>query len=586
MAPSPERPPLLATLRTRVLLMVVGVFAVLLVPAYFIFERISSETTLTLGSALASKQAQYDRYRGMAALDKELTLAGTLARDPAIMDWADNEFDPDVQARGLAAFEHYRAAFTDRSAFIVLDASGNYYFNDAQQSYSDDPYRYTVRSDNPRDGWYFTTRARGEGCYLNVDHDDVLRLTNVWINCVINREGRVLGIVGTGINLSAFIREVVDIDQPGIESMFVDATGAVQAHPDASLVDFHSLTKDIADQQTIFAMLDTEADRTALTRLMEGAREGGEGSVPTAMVSLAGSPMLVGVGYLGGIDWYNVTLMDPDVIVGQSLFQPVGGLALIVLLAAALGMTVLFKTAVLDRLETIEAGIDGLRQGKRGQIRLDRGNDEIGRLSRTLVAMVSAVTASQRDLERQVKERTEDLEDLVNRDSLTGIFNRRGVAQGFADFSDWARQRKTTIGLILIDVDGFKAINDSLGHATGDAVLIALAERLSQAIRRSDLCGRWGGDEFVVVIRGCDAAVLNRIAGELLEMTRTVPVPQDGAASPGLTASIGACVVSPGESLQRATDLADQALYRAKHEGRDRAVIVATEDDDTARVSA
>src|SRR5690606_29934203 len=113
---------------------------------------------------------------------------------------------------------------------------GHYYFNDAANAYAGDQLRYTVNADNPRDAWYFTTRALGEGCHLNVDNDANLRVTKVWINCVI-REGRnVLGVLGTGIDLSSFIQEVVNVPQNGVSSMFVDRMGRVQAHRDPEQV--------------------------------------------------------------------------------------------------------------------------------------------------------------------------------------------------------------------------------------------------------------------------------------------------------------------------------------------------------------
>ena len=70
---------------------------------------------------------------------------------------------------------------------------------------------YTLSRDNPRDGWYYTTAALGQGCHLNVDHDDALGVTNVWINCVIRDGDKVLGVLGSGIDLTSFIRQVVTL---------------------------------------------------------------------------------------------------------------------------------------------------------------------------------------------------------------------------------------------------------------------------------------------------------------------------------------------------------------------------------------
>ena len=105
-------------------------------PAYFSFVWIVNSTVVKLGTLFAEKQILFDRYRGLGALMQEVKLAETLARSAAIRDWALDEDNPERKARGLAELEHYREAFTDHSYFFVVDASGNYYFNDAANNYA------------------------------------------------------------------------------------------------------------------------------------------------------------------------------------------------------------------------------------------------------------------------------------------------------------------------------------------------------------------------------------------------------------------------------------------------------------------
>ncbi|MBN9349031.1 MAG: cache domain-containing protein, partial [Devosia sp.] len=229
------------SLKARVMGWTLAILMAIALPAGAAFLWIVDATVVKLGTLVAEKQILFDRYRGLEALMREVSLAETVARAPAIVDWAEAENDPEKAERGLAELEHYRQSFRDRSYFTVLAGSGNYYFNDKDNNYERERKRYTLSVTNPRDGWYYKTAALGSGCHLNVDNDDNLRVTKVWINCIIRKDGRVLGIIGTGLDLTQFIREVVDIPQTGVQSMFVDRSGAVQAHRDASLVDFHSL---------------------------------------------------------------------------------------------------------------------------------------------------------------------------------------------------------------------------------------------------------------------------------------------------------------------------------------------------------
>lgn len=560
------------SLHTRVLLVIALTLAMLAGPAWLAFNHITDNLVADFGAKIAARQVQYDRYRGLETLKSEIALAETMVRAPAIVAWMRDENEPEIFARGLAEMEHYRRAFSDQSVFIVVDASGKYYYNDAQNSFGANPYQYSIRSDNPRDGWYFATKARREGCFANVDHDDVLRVTKVWINCIITDRGQVLGVAGTGLDLSAFIREVVDIAEPGVTAMFVDQAGAVQAHRDASLVDFHSLTKDADDKITIFSMLDSEADRVLLRTLM-GAAFADPEAVHTGFVKAGGHRTLVGVGFLDRIGWYNVTLMDIDAIVDRSLFKPIGLLFAGLLIVAAFILSWIFRVMVLDRLAQVEKGLGAIRDGRVARIVPDASDDEIGRLSRKLIEMAHTIGNARVTLESQVRERTEELESLVNLDAMTGIYNRRGFSAAFRMQRERAADQGWVHGLLLVDVDHFKTINDNYGHAAGDLVVIEIARRLSAAIRKGDVCARWGGDEFIVLVRECDMDGLKKIADALLDMMRRVPVITGDGTRIAVTVSIGATLASSSDTLDVATDMADAALYSAKDRGRDCAVI-------------
>lgn len=560
------------SLRTRVLWLVLAALVLVGLAGWLAINRIIESLTLQFGTMIAERQVQYDRYRGMAALGQEISLAEALSRSPAMVDWFADEHDPERMARGLAEMEHYRTSFTDQSVFLVINASGNYYFNDAENSFGEDPYSYTVQPSLERDAWYYATRARREGCHLNVNVDDVLRLTKVWINCLVNRDGEVLGMVGTGLDLSDFIREVVDLSQPGVDSIFVDQGGAVQAHRDASLVDFRSITKDIEDKTTVFSLVDDAEDRALLRAMMNGAIEA-PAQVRTATLTMGGMPRLVGVGYLDHIGWYNITVMDLGTIIDRRIFLPVGLAAIAILIAVGFALNSIFRIVVLNRLEKVEAGLVALRGGKRAVMEPDRSADEIGRLSRTLIEMSDAITEARLSLESQVRERTEQLQSLVNLDALTKIYNRRGFEEKFANQRRREDDASRINGLMLIDIDNFKTVNDTAGHSAGDQVVIEVARRLTTALRRVDVCARWGGDEFIVLVRDCSSQGLAQIANALTEMMRQMPVVLSDGERLAVTISIGAVLVLPEDSLELATEMADAALYRAKEEGRDRVVL-------------
>ncbi len=560
------------SLKTRVFLLILAVFVGVSVPAYVAFDWIIGKTTMTLGSLFAEKQILFDRYRGLETLFREASLAETLARSPAIVAWAQNEDDPAVRARGLAEMEHYRQAFADGSVFLVMNGTGDYYFNDRDGTYTGQERRYRVDRSNPRDGWYFTTIAREPTCQLNVDHDDNIRVTKVWVNCIVRVGGEVLGVVGTGIDLTAFIRDVVAIPQKGVQSLFVDDSGAIQAHRDPDMVDFHSLTKDTKAKKTIFLQLDDEADRQTLVAMMADVKSG-RVPVRSAFLTVDGQPMLAGVGYLGEIGWFNVTLMDIDTIIDRRLFLPIGALLAAMLAVAAVLVTLLFKRQVLDRLAHLEGAVRRLRSGDAVAVDPDGGRDEIGRLSEAFAAMAAAVLDQKKTLERMVEERTEQLERLANLDPLTDVLNRRGFEQAVEAERSWAGRNGTDLGLLLVDLDALKEINDSRGHLAGDRALTEVARRITRSMRRQDICGRWGGDEFVVLVSECDEFALSRFAERLLVAIRRTPVALDDGGEVTVTVSIGACMVDVSHGIDVSAAKADAALYSAKSGGRNRLIM-------------
>ncbi|MBN9305749.1 MAG: hypothetical protein BGO82_02045 [Devosia sp. 67-54] len=555
------------TLRTNILLLLLCGFIAVAVPAYWGFTTVVNSTVAQLGRLFAEKQVLFDRSRGMGALTQEVALAENLTRSPVIAEWARDETDPAKKGRAIAELEQYRQAFADHSYFFVVNASGNYYYNDAQNSHAANPYSFTVRRDNPSDQWYYATVALDAGCHLNVDHDDELDVTKVWINCVLRDGPTVLGVLGTGLDLTTFIRDVVAFPQRGVQAIFVDGAGAIQAHRDTRYIDFHSLTNAINEKKTIFSLIDRPEDRALLRQMLADVTTD-KVEVRSNFMQVDGRQMLVGVGYLDKLGWYNVALMDIDAVIDRSLFLPIGLLLAATMIVVALVIAFIVKVSVGDRLARVEKGVVAVSEDVTAPVAADPGNDEIGRLSQSFATMASTVQDNMRTLERLVEERTAELQSLAYRDQLTGIANRRGFASGFEQVKAGSKA-EARLALLLIDIDRFKEINDRLGHQTGDEVVVEVARRIAAVLRPADVCGRWGGDEFIVLFSDLGMRPLKLIA-DAVHRGLCNPVELKNGASVLVTVSIGACLVEPGETLEQVADMADAALYVAKENGRNR----------------
>jgi diguanylate cyclase (GGDEF)-like protein len=167
-----------------------------------------------------------------------------------------------------------------------------------------------------------------------------------------------------------------------------------------------------------------------------------------------------------------------------------------------------------------------------------------------------------------VRQLVGEIESIAMLDPLTGASNRRGLEHWLARRRPGAVPRRQ--GLIAIDIDHFKRINDSLGHAAGDAVLAACAARLRAQLRQDDHLSRVGGEEFLVVLDGRDPGATDSVAERLRAAVAATPVPLQGQGAVAVTVSLG---VADGDAAN-ADDLAraDRALYAAKQAGRDRVV--------------
>jgi len=167
---------------------------------------------------------------------------------------------------------------------------------------------------------------------------------------------------------------------------------------------------------------------------------------------------------------------------------------------------------------------------------------------------------------------------LAETDALTGISNRLHFTRKAEEALEYCRKSGQDVGLVMFDLDEFKGINDRYGHAAGDFVLKAVAQACAQACRKGDLIGRLGGEEFALLLVGCDLAASVSIAQQCRERLTTIDTAMTGGQF-RITASFGvAGSRDGGHDFLTLLRRADDALYRAKREGRDRVVVSAREE--------
>jgi diguanylate cyclase (GGDEF)-like protein len=169
----------------------------------------------------------------------------------------------------------------------------------------------------------------------------------------------------------------------------------------------------------------------------------------------------------------------------------------------------------------------------------------------------------------QLMKEIEDLKVLAMTDQLTGLANRRYTESFLSGKIVELDEFKTPFGVALVDIDHFKAVNDTYGHDVGDLAIQMTVRSLVGAVRSSDLVGRWGGEEFLVVFSVVDFEQLQLITERMRMLVETSSVQRQGS-DIRVTVSIGAVFVEKPSAKDCLIQMADQLMYQSKREGRNR----------------
>lgn len=556
-------------LKPRFLLLTILLFIVSAIPLWFAVRTLAEGIVEQWAVRYAEKQVLYDKSRALQPILREVALSRQMASSRALREWARQPDDADLTARALGEMESYRQNFADHSYFVALLGNGRYYHNNAANEFKGREFRYVLDPKAEKDAWFYDLIKQGRDIHINVNPDPALGITKLWADVLIRDGNEILGIAGTGLDLSSFIQNVVEGGGAGVTTLFVDHDGAIQLYRNPSLIDFSTISKQ-GGHKSLDLLFDHDEDRKTLFAAMN-AQETGQGRVTTAYVHLNGKRHLAGVAYLPEVAWYEITLLDLDVLLPFSDFSGI----LIAYVLTLLGTLVLFNVAlgyfVLKPLRQLDTAMSDVEAGVGHSERFGHmGAGEIRGLMQRFSRMAHAVLESRRDLESKVYERTAALERLTKIDPLTELFNRRGMTERIEAELARAEREARRVGILWLDIDDFKKINDRHGHAIGDEVLKAVAETIQATLRPYDVAARWGGDEFLIMLQPTDAEILDHLGERLraaIAASRRV-VDQDGNAV-AISASVGGHLSRVGEALDSILLHGDQALYAAKDAGRD-----------------
>ncbi|MCD4715042.1 MAG: diguanylate cyclase [Clostridiales bacterium] len=278
-------------------------------------------------------------------------------------------------------------------------------------------------------------------------------------------------------------------------------------------------------------------------------------------------------------DIYTVILED-DFFADKNLalFRTLAGGLLITLIFMSLIFFVI--RSVIRPILQLNESAKKLSQGISVEVPLGKQRNEIYELTRSFNEMSTKIVNQVDQLEAQVKLRTIELEEknemlsqLSYKDELMGIGNRRHLDVSLDQALELASRNNLNIGVMMLDIDNFKDFNDSYGHIEGDECLRKIGKALKRCVhRKSDLVARYGGEEMVVVLQDTTKESLLKVAENIRLEIHSLMLPNENTKLGVVTVSIGAvlCKVKPKQTADEVLHVADQALYEAKANGKNR----------------
>ncbi|MGB5651725.1 MAG: diguanylate cyclase [Sedimenticolaceae bacterium] len=420
-------------------------------------------------------------------------------------------------------------------------------------------------------------------------------------------------LISEGLNVRSLdqIRSAEDRDTPVHRQSVAALRDFVKANPDIAFIYVMRRENDKA----VF-VLDSDADDPALPgevyphevpALMEGFVRSSvdrEITVDRWGSFLSGySPLEAGNGaYLVGIDMY-----ADEVQSKLKEIRLAGLLSLVFSLLLAVVFSRLLSNNFTRRIGSLTGRLSTILPVQ-GNGALTPTGDELDQLSEALDKMSvrldndrqqleahqAALQGARDELELRVSERTSELvrtneklleeiderkrmehrlETITRTDYLTGVLNRRAITRQLEETISGLSGDEDSFCTILVDLDHFKQINDRYGHDVGDQTLRHAVERMIHGIRDTDLLGRWGGEEFLIVFPGTGLDEAKQLAQRLCEILADSRL-RAGEASVAVTGSFGVTRYVPGEDLDSCLKRTDDALYAAKAQGRNRIVVI------------
>lgn len=467
-----------------------ALFAALVVAALAVGHYAVNSIRTHFGTEFVRAHTLLQRQKLSALLSREIAVAQRFGSLAATEDWLLDETDPERLKALLRDAEPFRRTFPGNEYSIISDRTLNYYVHDGKR----DPQvpSYTLRSTEAADAWFFATRESIGDYALNVNTDERLKVTRVWINVPVRQDGRFIGLVSSGIDLSRFMGEFVRSPLTGVTNILVNAEGVIQAHPDASLIEYGAVSKTASDKT--LERLVTERDQPALVQALAAARSSTGDDAQNLNVRLQGQQRMLGIVYVPEVDWYVVSAVDlaTAAVLDERWLLTLSAIVLAVMVLLAALLTFGIDRMVLNPLARLHRSVAQMSRGNYDVLLASSRKDELGDLTRAFSHMAEEIRNHTQQLEQRIQERTHALaqanrevtaahgaiQDSLRYASLIqrGILPYKPLAESVGEdhFLLWAPRDEVGGDFFVFRADGQRCmigVVDCAGHGVPGALM-------------------------------------------------------------------------------------------------------------------
>ncbi len=394
------------SLQGRFLLILGASSLVITMLLWVIFSNFTERLLERIGARFAVEQSLFDKARPLQPLIREMAIARKAAENPVFAKWAANEGDQALYGQSM---QELRDRFPRTNYFVAIAKSGNFYYYDASRQ-DTQPLRYTLDPSSMDDAWIFEFIRSGDERTAKALSNRKLRVIKLWIMVTIKSGGKVVGVLGTGINLYEFTRYASNIHLPGVTNMFIDQNADIQVYNDVTHFDFPHVPNLSEPEHIHVQIVGPTAGNQWLHETIHKL-DGVDHGVETEFVHIDGKRYLAGVNAIPELGWYDLTLLDlsvllPRVDLEKMLFAVVvSALGLLAILAFSLHKLVLKPVA------TLTQAVSRVRQGDYTAQPLTETSGEVGELALQFRKMAGTIHDTQQWLEEEIEKRTRQLSD-------------------------------------------------------------------------------------------------------------------------------------------------------------------------------